>query len=217
MSKSKGNGVDPLDAINEYGADALRLSLLMGATPGNDSRYSAEKIESKRNFVNKLWNISRFILSSTDEKYFTTSYLDEPETKTESDKWILSELAGARYATNNYLESFNFSLAAEELNEFTYNKLADWYLEFAKVEKNKEEILIYLLKNLLILWHPFIPFVTETIWGSFNTTLLMVEKWTNNDVLTKNKSWLSYTAEKENIKLIKEMQKDNILLKFYPH
>jgi len=205
MSKSKGNGVDPLDAINEYGADALRLSLLMGATPGNDSRYSAEKIESKRNFINKLWNISRFILSVTDEQYFITSHINEPMAKTESDKWILNEFSGTRYEVNNYLENFNFSLAAEELTNFTCNKLADWYLEIAKVEKNKDEILMYILKNLLISWHPFIPFVTETIWGSFNDKLLMAAEWTNNKIISLNKSWLEYTEAKENCKLVQDI------------
>ncbi len=177
MSKSKGNGVDPLDAISEYGADALRLSLLMGATPGNDSRYSSEKIESKRNFINKLWNISRFVLSSTDEKYFSTPADKEPEAKTLSDKWILGEMANLIKLTTERLDNFEFSLAAEDISDFTWTKLADWYLEIAKVEKNKEEILIYLLKNVLILWHPFIPFVTEVIWESFNDDILMVAPW----------------------------------------
>jgi len=177
MSKSKGNGVDPLDVINEYGADALRLSLLMGATPGNDSRYSSEKIESKRNFINKLWNVSRFILSSVDEKYFYTTSNAVPVATTLADKWIIDEMNELIKKTTYRLDNFEFSLAAEDLTDFTWNKLADWYLEIAKVEKNKEEILIYLLKNLLILWHPFIPFVTETIWASFNDNLLLVARW----------------------------------------
>ncbi|MFZ4632049.1 MAG: valine--tRNA ligase [Patescibacteria group bacterium] len=177
MSKSKGNGVDPLDAIGEYGADALRLSLLMGATPGNDSRYSSEKIESKRNFINKLWNISRFVLSSIDEKTFTSSLNGEPTAKTLADKWILGEMQTLIKNVTERLDNFEFSLAAEDLNEFTWNKLADWYLEIAKVEKDKDAILIYLLRNVLILWHPFVPFVTETIWESFNEDILMVAKW----------------------------------------
>ncbi|NLZ74744.1 valine--tRNA ligase [Candidatus Falkowbacteria bacterium] len=177
MSKSKGNGVDPLDAITEYGADALRLSLLMGSTPGNDTRYSTEKIEAKRNFINKLWNIARFILNSTEEKYFSTPADQVPAAQTLFDQWILGEMNNLIKSVTVRLENFEFSLAAEELDEFTWNKLADWYLEVAKVEKNKEEILIYLLKNLLILWHPFIPFVTEAIWESFNDSLLMITAW----------------------------------------
>ncbi|MFA6194937.1 MAG: valine--tRNA ligase [Patescibacteria group bacterium] len=177
MSKSKGNGVDPLEVIEQYGADAVRLSLLMGSTPGNDSRYSDDKVESKRNFINKLWNISRFILASTDEKFYATTYKTAPAAKTLADKWILDNLSASAKTVTEHLENFNFSLAAEELNEFTWNKLADWYLEIAKIEKDKEEILIYILKNVLILWHPFIPFVTEKIWSSFNEDLLMVASW----------------------------------------
>ncbi len=177
MSKSKGNGVDPLDMITKYGTDATRLSLLMGSTPGNDSRFNEDKVEAKRNFINKLWNISRFILTLTDEKYFSLPADKTPDAKTVADKWIISEMKKLIKTTTERLDNFEFSLAAEELNDFTWNKLADWYLEIAKVEKNKNEILIYLLKNLLILWHPFIPFVTETIWESFNDDILMVAKW----------------------------------------
>jgi valyl-tRNA synthetase len=177
MSKSKGNGVDPLDMITKYSADAARLSLLMGLTPGNDSKFSEDKIEAKRNFINKLWNISRFILTTTEEKYFATPADKNPQAKTLADEWILAELAELIKNISQRLDNFEFSLAADELNEFTWNKLADWYLEIAKIEKNKEEILIYILKNLLILWHPFIPFATETIWASFNGSLLMVAAW----------------------------------------
>jgi len=177
MSKSKGNGIDPLDVIPKYGTDALRLALLMGTTPGNDSRFSEEKIEAKRNFINKLWNISRFILSSTDEKYFVVPADTIPEARTLADAWIINELNKLVKTVTERFDNFEFSLAAEELNDFTWNKLADWYLEIAKVEKEKEAVLIYLLKNILVLWHPFIPFVTEKIWGSFNSSLLMVARW----------------------------------------
>ena len=177
MSKSKGNGVDPLDMISKYGTDATRLSLLMGATPGNDARFNEDKVEAKRNFVNKLWNISRFILTLSDEKYYSAPADKKPVAKTMADNWIIEELTKLIQGTSQRLDNFEFSLAAEELNEFTWNKLADWYLEIAKIEKDKEEILIYILKNLLILWHPLIPFVTETIWASFNESILMVAKW----------------------------------------
>ncbi|MEI6529276.1 MAG: valine--tRNA ligase [Candidatus Falkowbacteria bacterium] len=177
MSKSKGNGIDPLDIIEKYGTDATRLALLMGTTPGNDSRFSEDKVEAKRNFINKLWNISRFILTSCDEKFYAAASEKAPQEKSIADTWILGEMSKLIKNTTERFNSFEFSLAAEELNDFTWNKLADWYLEIAKVEKDKEEILIYLLKNLLILWHPFIPFVTEAIWESFNDNVLMVAKW----------------------------------------
>lgn len=197
MSKSKGNGVDPLDMITKYGTDATRLSLLMGSTPGNDSRFSEDKVEAKRNFINKLWNISRFILSTTDEKYYSTTTDKRPTAKTLADEWILEELSDLAESVARRLDNFDFSLAAEELNEFTWNKLADWYLEIAKVEKNKEEILIYVLKNLLILWHPFIPFVTEAIWASFNSSILMVARWPKTEKIKKKSG--------EKLKLIQDL------------
>jgi len=210
MSKSKGNGIDPLEVITKYGADALRLALLTGSTPGNDSRYSDDRVETKRNFINKLWNISRFILSLTSDADYKTTENIIPKAETLSDKWILGEMDNLIINTTQYLDNFNFSLAAEELQEFTWNKLADWYLEIAKVEKNKEEILVYLLKNILILWHPFIPYVTESIWSSFNNSLLMVAKWPTiqgsaiqekNNKTSDNK----IRTEIENIKLLQDI------------
>ena len=177
MSKSKGNGVNPLDMVERFGADATRLSILMGSTPGNDSRFNEDKVEAKRNFINKLWNISRFILSSVDEKNLTASASNRPSARTLADRWILKNLESTIASVSNHLDNFNFSLAADDLVNFTYDKLADWYLEIAKIEKDKEEILVYILKNLLVLWHPFVPFVTEAIWSSFNSSLLMVGRW----------------------------------------
>ena len=177
MSKSKGNGVDPLEVIAKYGADAVRLSLLMGATPGNDARYNEEKVESKRNFINKLWNISRFILSDLDEASLGTSVEVMPAAVTLADRWILGELMATRRTVDAAIRNFEFSNAADDLYDFTWNKLADWYLEAAKIEKDKAPILIYILKNLLIMWHPFIPYVTEVIWSSFNDDLLMTQQW----------------------------------------
>jgi valyl-tRNA synthetase len=177
MSKSKGNGIDPLEVISKYGADAVRLSLLMGSTPGNDSRYNEEKIEAKRNFINKLWNISRFILSDASDDDLNTNVSVLPAISTLADKWILNELLSVRKILDASFADFNYSFGAEALYDFTWNKLADWYLEIAKVEKNKSAILIYILKNILIMWHPFIPYVTEAIWSSFNGSILMVEQW----------------------------------------
>lgn len=173
MSKSKGNGVDPLAIIEKFGADAARLAVLTGATPGNDSRFSEDKAEAKRNFINKLWNISRFILTSAAEK---EDGIEAPA-ETASDRWILGELDALISRVTGYLNDFDFSLAADELTEFTRDKLADWYLEIAKIEKGKEKLLVEILKKVLILWHPFIPFVTEKIWSGVDASLLMTEKW----------------------------------------
>ena len=180
MSKSLGNGIDPLVMIKKFGADSLRLSLIVGATPGNDIRLYEEKIAGYRNFVNKLWNISRYILMNINSR--------QPETKqapvrrlgggrTLADKWILNELNRVIKITTQNIEQFKFSLAGEQLYEFTWSKLADVYLETAKVEGNKQKVLLELLEKLLVLWHPFCPFVTEVIWKQFKNSSIMGADW----------------------------------------
>lgn len=196
MSKSKGNGVDPLEVIDKYGADAVRLSLLMGATPGNDARYSEDKIAAKRNFINKLWNISRFILSSVESNRLNTGVKLIPTTVSLSDKWIINEIDQLKKMVTRSLDQSEFSAAAEALYDFTWNKLADWYLEISKIEKGKDELLIYLLKNILIMWHPFIPFVTEAIWQSFNDDLLMISSWpVDKNEVNKNEDNISVSSD----------------------
>ncbi|MFA6422105.1 MAG: valine--tRNA ligase [Candidatus Buchananbacteria bacterium] len=175
FSKSLGNGLDPIEIINKYGTDALRLSLLRGTSPGNDMRFYEEKVEGARNFVNKLWNISRFIIQSID----SPKIIDKtPVIKTLADQWILDKLNSITKSVTEELDKFNFSGAIDYLWEFTWADFADWYLEIAKVEGNKEEILLYILQNLLKLWHPFIPFVTEELWKNFDDkNLLMIAVW----------------------------------------
>lgn len=201
MSKSKGNGVDPVDIISRFGADALRLSLLTGSTPGNDARFSEEKVEAKRNFINKLWNISRFILSSVKPESYKTAADKIPTLKTAADHWIINSLATTASQVDNYLKNYEFSPAAEALEDFTWNKLADWYLEIAKIEKDKDEILIYLLKNVLKLWHPFIPFITEVIWEQFDEGLIMVATWPEFEKI-KNKLGRDKSADNSLNKVI---------------
>lgn len=162
MSKSLGNGIDPLEMIDKYGADAVRLALVIGTTPGNDFRVYEEKIENYRNFVNKLWNIARFILMQVDNPRIVH---EAPEPKTNSDKWILSRFQQLIETTTKQIEENNFSHAGENLYSFTWSELADWYLEDKKSEEEKnEDILLYLLTNLLKLWHPYTPYVTEVLW-----------------------------------------------------
>ncbi|MFA6018421.1 MAG: valine--tRNA ligase [Patescibacteria group bacterium] len=173
FSKSSGNGIDPIEVINEYGCDALRISVLSGITPGNDSRYYTEKVESARNLVNKLWNISRFI--------FTTSsgarYVESVMPKTLADKWILARFSETTQKVGMLMDRYDFSLAIEVLRDFTWNDFADWYLEIAKIEKGKEDILLYILQRLLVLWHPFAPFVTEEIYKNFDSGMIVVAEW----------------------------------------
>ncbi|MFA4937211.1 MAG: valine--tRNA ligase [Patescibacteria group bacterium] len=175
MSKSLGNGIDPREMITKYGADALRLSMLVGNTPGNDFKLYEEKIAGYRNFINKLWNISRFILLTIKDLELT----DKPQAKTLADKWILSHLENITTEVTNHLNKFEFSPAAEKLYDFTWHELADWYLEIAKIEGEKDKILTFTLQTILKLWHPFTPFVTETLWQeAFSKNgLLMIQSW----------------------------------------
>lgn len=175
MSKSLDNGIDPLDVIEKYGADPVRLSLIIGVTPGNDARSYDAKIAGYRNFVNKLWNISRYILMTTKETY------EQPEPKTLADRWILAEFNELKKRSTDHIENFRFSPAGEELYEFTWSKLADWYVEVAKVEGNKDAILRHILSELLVLWHPYTPYVTEHIWSQFNNDQLITQSWPTTD------------------------------------
>lgn len=172
MSKSLGNAMDPLDLIAQYGADALRLSLVIGTAPGNDMRLSDEKVAGYRNFVNKLWNISRFILTSTNATNST------PQPETIADHWILHEFNLLKEAITTHINEYRYSIAGELLYEFTWKKLADWYLEVAKVEGQKDAVLRSILKELLVLWHPFTPFVTEHIWSFLDEDKpLIIARW----------------------------------------
>jgi valyl-tRNA synthetase len=177
MSKSKGNGIDPLDMIDKYGTDSVRLSLLIGSTPGNDTRVSEEKIESYRNFTNKLWNISRFII----QKNASQKNKNKIENLTLADKWIMNKMSNLIQETTRDLEKYNFSQAGERLYSFTWHDFADWYIEVTKFEKNQKEkniLLQMILEDLLKLWHPFIPFVTENIWSHLDKKeLLMIESY----------------------------------------
>ncbi len=172
MSKSLGNILDPLELIPKYGTDAVRLSLLIGNTPGQDTRLSEQKIEGYRNFTNKLWNISRFIMMQMQDESQKAN-----GTETIADRWILSRLSEVVASVTKKLETYQFSAAGEELRDFTWNDLADWYLEIAKVEKGKVVVLNTVLQTVLKLWHPFMPFVTEYIWSvaGFEGKLIVAE------------------------------------------
>ncbi len=175
MSKSLGNIIDPLDMIKKYGTDATRLSLLIGGTPGNDMRLSEEKIAGFRNFTNKLWNISRFMLLNIEKP---VRDIKQPKAKTAADEWILWKLNEVVSKMNTSFDAYQFSIAGETLRDFTWGELADWYLEIAKVEGEKSEILNYILNTILKLWHPFMPFVTEQIWQEiYGGTMLIVEEY----------------------------------------
>ncbi len=174
MSKSKGNGIDPMDVIAQYGTDAVRLALLIGNTPGNNMRISTEKIAHFRNFTNKLWNIGRYTLTQS------AASDDAPEARTDADHWIMSRLDDIVRTVTDDIEHFRFSHAGEVLRDFTWGDVADWYVETHKVERN-DALLHFVFRTLLHLWHPFMPFVTEELFGHVRTAadrdLLMVSTW----------------------------------------
>ncbi len=182
MSKSIGNVLDPLDLIPKYGTDAVRLSLVMGTSPGMDQKLSEEKIKDYRNFTNKLWNISRFIIQSSAGlgKVELDRQWDLP--KTLADRWILSRFYLVQNRVTKLIEDYQFSQAGELLRDFTWGEFADWYLEVSKIEKEKAGILLHVLTRLVKLWHPFMPFVTEYIWDFIGFEhQLIISEWPNGE------------------------------------
>lgn len=184
MSKSLGNVIDPLVTISEYGADATRLALVIGSTPGNDSKVSQDKIAGFRNFTNKLWNISRFILTSVEASGRVTA--DDLNPRTLADRWVLNEFNEVLHDVTELVDDYKLSAAGERLRTFSWSKFADWYLEIAKQQREQsdearvetDKILMYILERLLICWHPFMPFVTEEIWKRFDADeMLLVQSW----------------------------------------
>jgi len=203
MSKSKGNGIDPVDIKEKYGSDSARLSLLIGNTAGNDLKLDEEKIASFRNFVNKLWNISRYIISFVDRVDLDNVKVSEDDFSL-SDKWIYSTFNKLIDEISSDLDNYRFSQVGEKLRNFTWNDFADWYLEISKFEKNsqKQILLNYILDNLLKLWHPFMPFVSEAIYQELHKKkkMLMVAKWPEAD-----KDLSNFNEETQSMNLIKDI------------
>ena len=182
MSKSLGNGVDPLEVIKEFGADALRFTLATGNSPGNDMRYIREKVEASRNFANKLWNASRFILMNIGEDDVPETL---PETLTLEDRWILTKFNDLAAAVTENLEKFELGIAVQKLYDFIWDDFCDWYIELSKIRLQGDgrtdalRVLVYTMTGMLKLLHPFMPFITEEIWQSLPHTgdALMCAKW----------------------------------------
>ena len=173
MSKSLGNGIDPLKVIEEYGADALRFALATGNAPGNDMRFSDEKIESARNFANKLWNASRFVLMNLTESDEELLKLPEESELAIEDKWILSRLNKLIKTVTDNIENYEVGVALGEIYSFTWDLFCDWYIEMAKSRTfdagtpaalTAKRVLVYVLTNILKLLHPYMPFITEEIY-----------------------------------------------------
>ena len=173
MSKSLGNGIDPLKVIEEFGADALRFALATGNAPGNDMRFSDEKIESARNFANKLWNASRFVLMNLTESDEELLKLPDESELAIEDKWILSRLNKLIKTVTDNIENYEVGVALGEIYSFTWDLFCDWYIEMAKSRTfeagtpaalTAKRVLVYVLTNILKLLHPYMPFITEEIY-----------------------------------------------------
>lgn len=184
MSKSLGNGIDPLKIIDKYGADALRFTLVNGNSPGNDMRFSDAKVEASRNFANKIWNASRFIMMNLSEPVNEVSLPNELETE---DKWIISSLNDLCKEVTDNIEKFEFGVAVQKLYDFIWDQFCDWYIEFSKARLNLDDeqsksvkkVLVYVMANVLKLLHPFMPFITEEIYKTLvpSAKSIMIEEY----------------------------------------
>ena len=208
MSKSLGNGIDPLQVIEEYGADALRFTLATGNSPGNDMRFSEEKVNSSRNFANKIFNAARFIHMKIEGHQVKNAI---PSSLNEEDKWILSKLNSVTKEVITNIEKFELGVAAQKLYDFIWDDFCDWYIEFSKIRlahnENDEKLsnvtrsmLVYVMAEILKLLHPFMPFITEEIWQTLphEGEALIISKY------PEFKENLCFETEKEKVELIME-------------
>ena len=196
-------GIDPLEIIDKYGADALRFSLATGIAPGSDTRFTDGKIESCRNFVNKLWNASRFVIMNIKDD----DDLTLPSRFNGADKWILTRLNDVIKEVTINLNKYEIGLAAARLYDFVWSEFCDWYIEIAKIRLNGEDaaakatakaVLVYVMSNTLKLLHPFMPFITEEIWQTLphEGESIMISAWPETD------SALCYAVEESEMERI---------------
>lgn len=189
MSKSLGNGIDPLEIIDEYGADALRFTLATGNSPGNDMRFSDDKVKASRNFANKLWNAARFVLMYLDDEF---EYNGLPTDLAIEDKWIVSKVNTLAKEVTENLEGFDLGIAIQKLYDFIWDVFCDWYIEIAKIRLQGDDkkakdtaisVLVYVLTDILKLLHPFMPFITEEIYQAIphDCESIMISRWVEFD------------------------------------
>ena len=206
MSKSLGNGIDPLDVIDQYGADALRFTLITGSTPGNDMRFSYKRVESNRNFCNKLWNASRFVLMNLPEDFYDAKVMKE---KLHSeDRWILTRVDETIVEVQEKIEKYDIGMAAEAVHDFIWDEYCDWYIEMVKPRLYGDDIedrevvygvLLDVLEKILKMLHPFMPFITEEIYAFLPSTKedLIVSPWPESGVY-------KYDEDVEKISILRE-------------
>lgn len=200
MSKSLGNGIDPLEIIEQYGADALRFTLVTGNSPGNDMRFSTEKVEASRNFANKIWNASRFI-----QMNLTIDNAELPADLALEDKWILHKYNELVKAVTENIDKYELGIAVQKLYDFIWDNFCDWYIEIVKprlqnhddvaANERAQKVLCYVLRGTMQLLHPFMPFITESIWQALphEGSSIMVSKW------PEYQSELCFAAEAEQV------------------
>lgn len=209
MSKSLGNGIDPLEVIANYGADALRFMLATGNAPGNDMRFIEEKVKSSRNFANKVWNASRFIMMNLPDDFKADNL---PENLNVEDKWVISKFNTLAKVVNENLEKFELGVAVQNLYDFIWDVYCDWYIELTKprisaggeTALTAQTVLVWVMKGMLKLLHPFMPYITEEIWQALvnDGTAIML-----NDFPVYNES-LSYADDEEKFEKIIEAIKE---------
>ena len=227
MSKSLGNGIDPLEIIDQVGADALRFMLISGITPGNDMRFQLDKLEASRNFANKLWNASRFVIMNLQDE--DGNFLELADENTDrlqdEDKWIFSRVNDAAKYVKETMDKFDLSLAAQRVNDVIWNEYCDWYIEIVKGrlygddEEDKKVarmVLVKALKDMLKMLHPFMPYITEEIWTYLpkgevkednKDNLLILENWpVYDESKTYEAEAVKLTAAMETIKAIRNIR-----------
>ncbi len=222
MSKSLGNGVDPIDMIDKYGTDALRMTLAIWNTPGNDIKFDEENVKNNMIFINKLWNAARFVDAHTDiseadiakigkhlEKHYDSLLLHE--------KWILSKISGLTQLVTDAMENHSFSEAGQELYSFTKNRFCDYYIEEFKFSKETskywKDVITYAINILLKLWHPYIPFVTEELYQKLGFTGdLIIESWPKVDIPTDSQAEKSHDIFVEIIREVRKIRAENNIM-----
>ncbi len=189
MSKSLGNGIDPLEIIDQYGADALRLTLITGNAPGNDMRFYYERVEAARNFANKVWNASRFIMMNLAGYAERGKTVTKSETLEPADKWIISKLNRLTREVTENMDHFELGIAVQKVYDFIWDEFCDWYIEMVKPrlynsdDKQSQNAALWTLKTVLIdalkLLHPYMPFITEEIFCTLQSeeASIMIAKW----------------------------------------
>ena len=205
MSKSLGNGIDPLEVIDKYGADALRLTLITGNAPGNDMRFYWERVESSRNFANKVWNASRFIMMNLDKAEVRDVDVTE---LTDADKWILSKVNTLAKDVTDNMENYDLGVAVQKIYDFIWEEFCDWYIEMVKPrlwndDDTTKAAALYTLKTVLInslkLLHPYMPFITEEIFCNLSDEeSIMISKW------PEYKEEWNFAKEEKAVETIKE-------------